>query len=471
MRFQPKYFWFFEGFCGMWASGPRSVRQASAASLKINELKPQAAPESAGSTRTLKEPNFLVIIFLICMVIHTKILVARDFQFITARENYFELKGFLVKLIGVNYFPYCECWPPMPWLKYSERITESDFRKIESLGINTVRVFLTYSFYDLQDNIDEQQIKKLDHLLESAKKYNLYVMLVGPTNWEGVPEWAKNNKFNNEKFIDKFADLMTLIAYRYRNNANLFAIDLYNEPRINYASNGGEVAEDWIRKKEEIASNWVRRLVKRIKNANQNILITLGLSQSSFPIGLKSTKYYSGFRLKNIIDSLDFVQFHFYPKYLGIYNYKDNRTYNASILAFNWIIDVVKKYRKPIVIGEFGWYGGGQVFIKGQPLEDATENQQLDYVESIISVGGADIAGWYNWAFYDMPLSKDVTHKSGMLSSKDQVKTLAKHYKNLIIENTSKKEELNYGVTEDLWNKLISVEGLSLKYLNSLNDK
>jgi|GEM_PF-6858304 len=52
----PPFSWFFEGFCGMWASGPRSVRQDSAAYFKTNGLELRTAPESTAFTRILEEP-------------------------------------------------------------------------------------------------------------------------------------------------------------------------------------------------------------------------------------------------------------------------------------------------------------------------------------------------------------------------------------------------------------------------------
>lgn len=48
--------WFFECFCGIWASQPRSAYQVGAASCKTNWLGPRVVPESAGSTTTLEEP-------------------------------------------------------------------------------------------------------------------------------------------------------------------------------------------------------------------------------------------------------------------------------------------------------------------------------------------------------------------------------------------------------------------------------
>src|SRR5678810_1046863 len=71
-----------------------------------------------------------------------KIKVARDARtFVTS-------KGKPFAPFGVNYYRPGTGWAPQVWKKFDPEATRQDFRRMKSLGVNCVRVFLTYgSFY------------------------------------------------------------------------------------------------------------------------------------------------------------------------------------------------------------------------------------------------------------------------------------------------------------------------------------
>jgi len=85
---------FFEGFCGIWAFGPRSARQAGAASCKIKWLEPRAASESAGSTRTLEEPVFSRVLNFDVRLVHPPTAAYKPLMVFA--EGRFQLRGKLL---------------------------------------------------------------------------------------------------------------------------------------------------------------------------------------------------------------------------------------------------------------------------------------------------------------------------------------------------------------------------------------
>lgn len=54
----------------------------------------------------------------------------------------------------------------------------------------------------------------------------------------------------------------------------------------------------------------------------------------------------------------------------------------------------------PLVIGEFGWYGGGPLIPGGPP---ATGDQQARWCRKAVEATSALACGWINWGLYDDP--------------------------------------------------------------------
>jgi glucan 1,3-beta-glucosidase len=115
-------------------------------------------------------------------------------------------------------------------------ITEEDFKWIKNVGLNTVRIpFGHWIFGDVPPYVGS--IDKLDWAMETAKKYDLDVLLdyhAAPGSQNGfdnggilgVMEWhlhAEN--------IEKSIACIEKIAARYAGHDNLLGIELLNEPR------------------------------------------------------------------------------------------------------------------------------------------------------------------------------------------------------------------------------------------------
>lgn len=365
------------------------------------------------------------------------------------------------KIFGVNYYRPNTGWAPQLWEQYDESSVESDFQKIHALGLNTIRVFLTYrALFWSGNELDLAGLEKLDHMIGAAKKNNIRLILVGLEAWEGVPSWAKGDKFRDAVIINKTKRFWAKLSSRYRGERAILSFELANEPNIPWSNTS--VIDDWSSKfndvigvqktRENVAAAWVAILSKIIKSNDQSRLVTIGLIQTSIAVGLGKPSHYSAFNPKIIGPSIDFFQIHLYPNEGGWYTY---RSRNDELLNLAYLRGIVRKIRslgKPVVIGEFGWYGGGQVKQKaGAYLPYASEDAQAKWGESLICVTNGLVDGWINWGMYDAPEANDVSTHTGLYNAKGKLKVWGERFSHISQYNTSVSLILPNQLHEDDW--------------------
>ena len=91
---------------------------------------------------------------------------------------------------GVNYYRPGTGWAPQIWKQFDAEATRKDFARMKDLGVNCVRVFLTYhSFYSDPGVLNKEGLEKFDQFLGPAEKAGIYVHPTGPEHWEGPPNW------------------------------------------------------------------------------------------------------------------------------------------------------------------------------------------------------------------------------------------------------------------------------------------
>lgn len=342
------------------------------------------------------------------------------------------LGGSNAKIYGVNYYRPNTGWAPQLWVRYDKSSVESDFKKIHSLGLNTVRVFLTYkSFFWGGSKLDLSGLKKLDHMIDTAKKNDIRLILVGLEAWEGVPAWAKGDRFRDDAIIYKTKLYWAQLSARYRGEQTILSFELANEPNIPWPNI--DVLDDWKSayddlmkvqlSREDIAAFWVDALSKSIKNIDPDRLVTIGLIQTSIPVGLGRPSHYSAFNPKRIGQALDFYQIHLYPNEGGWYNYESRNGKLRNLAYLRGIVEKISGLGKPVVVGEFGWYGGGKVRIKtGAYLPYAKENAQANWNRSLICVTEGLVSGWLNWGMYDAPEANDISTHTGLYDAQGKLK-------------------------------------------------
>ena len=149
----------------------------------------------------------------------------------TARFESANGKRFLP--IGVTYYRPGTGWAPQLWKKFDAAATRQDFARMKELGVNCVRVFLTYgSFFMDEQTLTPDGLAKFDQLLEIAEAAGIYVHPTGPDHWEGLPAWATADRYADERVLQALENFWKQFAQRYRGRHVIWAYDLLNEPHV-----------------------------------------------------------------------------------------------------------------------------------------------------------------------------------------------------------------------------------------------
>ena len=373
---------------------------------------------------------------------------------------------------GTNYYDPHTGWAPKIWRQFDAEKVREHFIVMEKLGVNCARVFLTAgSFQPEVKTIDEQALKKLDALVKIARQTGIRLILTGPDHWEGSPSYWMPDRFSGEEALRALEHFWDVVGQRYRGEPAIFAWDLLNEPHMpwfnkewqsrwnawlqeNYGNEAvlkadwgnmltksdkwGEISApedkpdagnlrlyDWQRFRELLADEWVRRQVESLRRADPTHLITVGYIQWSYPLVRPgSPSRYAAFNPNRQKQWLDFMTIHFYPTMGAPFGSEENWDKNISYLQ------AVLGYchtGKPIVLGEFGWYGGGAP----QNHPHLTEAQQAEWISAEIEASRPLADGWLSWPFADTPGSTDISLFAGLVKPDLTVKAWGQRFKEL----------------------------------------
>jgi hypothetical protein len=161
--------------------------------------------------------------------------------------------------------------------------------------------------------------------------------------------------------------------------------------------------------------------------------VTVGFLQSSVPSGFSGgLAGYTGFRADRQAKFLDFLEIHFYPLARGAYEYKSEQDELTNLAYLESIVREVARPGKPVVLAEFGWYGGAEKpkFDKGvHPI--GTEEQQARYLQRAVRTSAGFVVGWLNWGFYDHPQANDCSELTGLLRVDGTAKAWGKTFQQL----------------------------------------
>ncbi len=357
---------------------------------------------------------------------------------------------------GTNYYDPHTGWAPKLWRQFDSEKVREHFRIMEELGVNCARIFLTAaSFQPTSETVEQEALAKLDSLIEIARDKNIRLIFTGPDHWEGQPPYWKPDRFAGENALRALERFWDVVGKRYRGEPAIFAWDLLNEPHMPWfveqwtplwnswlagkyvnreslkAAWGNELNEteswgnvtvpgdkadrgnprlrDWQRFREHLADEWVRRQVEAIRKADATHLVTVGYIQWSYPlIRSGDPGRYAAFNPHNQSQWLDFITIHFYPTMGGPFeseeNWRNNIEYLQAALAYCHT-------GKPVVLGEFGWYGGGAP----QHHPYLSEEQQANWISKEIEATRALADGWLSWPFADTPSSGDISLYAGLV--------------------------------------------------------
>jgi len=362
--------------------------------------------------------------------------------------------------LGCNYFDPHVGWAPKLWQKFDAEKVEPHFRVMRDLGVNVVRVFLTaQSFFPEPPNLEPAALEKFDTMLAIARRYGIRLHPTGPDHWEGRPAWRRTDFMADPRALEAQVAFWKALAARYRDEPAIFAWDLLNEPHILWNSPAmktqwpawlrehyatldalrkawGSDAQnvesfdriempadapaaksrallDYQRFRESVADRWVRLQVEAIRAAAPNHLVTVGLVQWTIPVLYGRPSRYAAFRPSRIAPMLDFLSVHMYPFYGGDPT-SSGENLDKNLAYLELVLRYVKAGApgKPLLVGEFGWHGGG----KPDQLRERSPEDQARWCRAAVLQGRGIAAGWLNWAYADTPSARDLSKFSGLVT-------------------------------------------------------
>jgi len=378
--------------------------------------------------------------------------------------------------VGVNYFGPHDGWAPKLWHRFDAARTREHLAMLHGQGFNAIRVFLTLdSFHQEPGQVRAEGAAKLRELLDICRELGIRVIPSGPDHWEGVPAWMKGkDQFADEQVLRANEQWWESFTAQFRDDPAILAWDLLNEPSVGWDTPA--MRERWNRWlldkydsldqiaaahrrppeqlgtpgqldvppptpaaddprlydyqlfRESIADAWTRRLAAAIRRGDPRHLVTVGHIQWSSTAYLPALQHYAGFELSRNAQHVDFVTIHFYPiapprpcdSHAGV---ERNGEYLAAVLR------ECSGGNKPVMIGEFAWYGGGALEVDGRTVMPAqTHEDQVAWNQKLLEVSRGRVCGWLHWAFADTPSSRDLTRWSGLWTEDLQLKPWGNAY-------------------------------------------
>lgn len=380
-----------------------------------------------------------------------------------------------VVLWGVNYFRPGTGWAPQLWRQFDPQATEKDLRLLRSYGVNCVRIFLTFgSFFDDPNRLTEEGLRKWDTFLDIAERVGIYVHPTGPDHWEGIPAWARRDRFADDEMLAAQERFWELFARHNRGRAVVVAYDLLNEPSVGWDSPALKTKWNrWLEKRygsaraladawgvpvtelpwgnispppsdgsgprtalmdyqdfrETVAEEWTRRQAEAIRRADPEAMVTVGLIQWSVPVVLPGPRQYSAFRPERLSRWLDFQEIHFYPLARGFFDYRRREDWAENLAYVQAVVRECARTGQPVVVAEFGWYGGGKLTFGNHP--PATEEDQARWCSGLVNFTRGLATGWLNWGVFDHPEARDVTQLTGLFRVDGTPKAWAVRFRQL----------------------------------------
>ena len=89
------------------------------------------------------------------------------------------------------------------------------------------------------------------------------------------------------------------------------------------------------------------------------------------------------------------------------------------------------KTGKPVVIAEFGWYGGAKPKFDGGRHPAASEEQQARWCRRVVETTAGLAVGWLNWGFYDQPEATDCSELTGLMTADAKLKAWGREFQKL----------------------------------------
>ncbi|MBX3010739.1 MAG: cellulase family glycosylhydrolase [Caldilineaceae bacterium] len=267
-------------------------------------------------------------------------------DFVQVQAGQLTLAGEPFVVAGINYYPQASPWTKF-WPNYKTTTTLADLALIRQLGLNTIRIFISYADFGA-DDIQGTEIAKLTHFLDQAHAQGLKVIvtLFDHHTDHHVRTWAGDDR-HLAGLIPAFADHPAILAW-----------DIKNEPNRDYGANT-----------QALVDAWLRHIARTVRRYDPNHLITIGWSQPEAATAL--------------LDVVDFVSFHYFEE-LADYTPRLEQLMAAA-------------GDKPVLLQEFVMSTWNSFWPHGH-----TEAEQAHYYAALLRQHRAHpTAGYMVWTLHD----------------------------------------------------------------------
>ncbi len=177
---------------------------------------------------------------------------------------------------------------------------------------------------------------------------------------------------------------------------------------------------DWRMFLEEVGSRRVHQEVRALRGGGARQMTTVGANSWIFP-NLPAGQMTMGYNPYFHLDSVDYLCQHNYPGPQclpgGNGDPLDNEESMAHWMAAMEVMGrIYSSMGKPVIMEEFGWYGGGKSGFLC-PLPFRSEEDQARYNDRFMEATSRCFSGWMQWQWRDMPNSGDITNLSGLYAA------------------------------------------------------
>lgn len=368
------------------------------------------------------------------------------------------------------------------------------FALMSELGLNCLRQAIGVNeVFDAESGFKTEGLKNWDTFIGLAEKHDIYLMPVGGylggNDWFDVEKLADNGKA-----LDESCAFWEAFCGHYQNHPAIWSWDLRNEllyDTVQHMVAPGSTQEAAI--DAMLKDHWPAYLETRYGTV-EVMNRTYGAQYSSFeevpgsvrfvekPFDLCAADFRSylnhrgygwckrqcevirevspqhmicqgnntwlspdqdlwlanGFHNFALHDLFDFVTHHPYPALQCLPQYSrdplDDLETNGEKLRF-WLHACIGMsrfdfYGKPVVLQEFGWYGGGTSrFLCELPYR--SEEEHANYTRVLCETLQPHVNGFINWPLMDMPEANDISNHGGIWTHDGKPKELAKVYADL----------------------------------------
>jgi len=152
----------------------------------------------------------------------------------------------------------------------------------------------------------------------------------------------------------------------------------------------------------------------------------------------------NGFHNRANHELFDFVSFHPYPACQCVPDGRGDPLDGGEPLKY-WLNSCIGNarmdhYGKPVVVQEFGWYGGGtSKFLCDLPHR--SEQEHADYTRQLTEALIPHVNGFINWPTFDMPEANDISNHGGVFTHDGKSKELTAVYVDLVKKLNGKEQQ------------------------------